>query len=45
MKQALGRTWLRRRDLIESIALTSEQRRLLDEFLAEQRVSEAPSDS
>ena len=45
MKQALGRTWLRRRDLIESIALTSEQRRLLDEFLAEHRISEAPSDS
>jgi tRNA (guanine37-N1)-methyltransferase len=45
MKQALGRTWLRRRDLIESTALTSEQRRLLDEFLAEQRVGEAPSDS
>lgn len=45
MKQALGRTWLRRRDLIDSIALTTEQRRLLDEFLAEQRNSEAPSDS
>jgi tRNA (guanine37-N1)-methyltransferase len=44
MKQSLGRTWLRRRDLIESIALTSEQRGLLDEFLAEQRAGEAPSD-
>lgn len=33
--QALGRTWLRRPDLIEKLALTAQQRRLLDEFLAE----------
>jgi tRNA (guanine37-N1)-methyltransferase len=34
VQQALGRTWLRRRDLIEKLALTAEQQRLLDEFLA-----------
>ena len=34
-RQALGRTWLRRRDLIEKLALTVEQQRLLQEFLAE----------
>ena len=38
-KQALGRTWLRRRDLIENLALTAEQQRLLDEFVAEHRAS------
>jgi tRNA (guanine37-N1)-methyltransferase len=44
-KQALGRTWLRRRDLIENLALTPEQRRLLDEFVAEHRASDAkPTD-
>jgi tRNA (guanine37-N1)-methyltransferase len=35
MKQALGRTWLRRPDLIEKLELSAEQRRLLDEFMAE----------
>lgn len=39
MKQALGRTWLRRRDLIEKRMLTAEQRQLLDEFMTEQRAS------
>jgi tRNA (guanine37-N1)-methyltransferase len=34
-QQALGRTWLRRPDLIEKLALTAEQQRLLKEFLAE----------
>lgn len=38
-KQALGRTWLRRPDLIAKLTLTAEQRRLLDEFVAEQRAS------
>lgn len=38
-KQALGRTWLRRPDLIERLTLTAEQRRLLDEFVTEQRAS------
>jgi len=35
MKQALGRTWSRRRDLIEKADLTAEQRELLAEFLRE----------
>lgn len=43
-KQALGRTWLRRPDLIESLTLTAQQRQLLDEFVAEQRASGRPSD-
>ena len=34
-QQALGRTWLRRPDLIEKLALTPEQQRLLQEFLAQ----------
>jgi tRNA (guanine37-N1)-methyltransferase len=34
-KQALGRTWLRRPDLLESMHLSDEQRRLLDEFINE----------
>jgi tRNA (guanine37-N1)-methyltransferase len=43
-KQALGRTWLRRRDLIDDLALTPEQRRLLEEFVAEHRAGEAKAD-
>jgi tRNA (guanine37-N1)-methyltransferase len=35
MKQALGRTWTRRKDLIEKADLTAEQRALLAEFLQE----------
>ncbi len=35
MKQALGRTWERRRDLIERMTLTNEQQTLLDEYLRE----------
>lgn len=35
LKQALGRTWLRRPDLLNSLALTEEQRRLLAEFQLE----------
>lgn len=35
LKQALGRTWLRRPDLLEQIELNSEQRELLDEFKRE----------
>jgi tRNA (guanine37-N1)-methyltransferase len=34
-QQALGRTWLRRPDLIDRQALSSADRRLLDAFLAE----------
>lgn len=35
-KQALGRTWLRRPDLLEKINLDEEQQCLLDEFIHEQ---------
>jgi tRNA (guanine37-N1)-methyltransferase len=42
-KQALGRTWLRRRDLLEKMQLTREQRQLLDEFRSELRDSGATS--
>jgi len=38
-KQALGRTSLRRPDLLRSRELTDEDRRLLDEFRAEQRAT------
>lgn len=36
-KQALGRTWLRRPELLQANALDEESRRLLDEFIAEYR--------
>jgi tRNA (guanine37-N1)-methyltransferase len=36
-KQALGRSYLRRPDLLEKLGLSDEQRKLLDEFLKEQR--------
>ena len=36
MKQALGRTWLRRPDLLNRLQLDAEQRHLLDEFIREQ---------
>ena len=36
-KQALGRSYLRRRDLLEKMDLTDEQQQLLDEFLKEQK--------
>jgi tRNA (guanine37-N1)-methyltransferase len=35
MKQALGRTWLRRPDLLEQMELDTEQQQLLDEFKRE----------
>ena len=35
LKQALGRTWLRRPELLEKRQLTSEERTLLEEFEAE----------
>jgi len=35
LKQALGRTWLRRPDMLNVLALTKEQRKLLDEFQQE----------
>jgi tRNA (guanine37-N1)-methyltransferase len=36
LKQALGRTWLRRPELLERRALTAEERVLLDEYRREQ---------
>ena len=36
LKQALGRTWLRRPELLESRALTPEEEALLKEFMDEQ---------
>ena len=36
LKQALGRTWLRRPDLLDNLRLTQEQIDLLDEFIAEE---------
>ena len=35
LKQSLGRTWLRRPDLLERLSLDSEQKRLLEEFQKE----------
>ena len=37
LKQALGRTWLRRPDLLEVRTLSAEERKLLDEFQREHR--------
>jgi len=37
LKQALGRTWLRRPDLLEARKLSEEERKLLDEFRREQK--------
>ena len=37
LKQALGRTWLRRPDLLEVKTLNAEERKLLDEFQREHR--------
>ena len=37
LKQALGRTWLRRPDLLEVKTLSAEERKLLDEFQREHR--------
>ena len=37
LKQALGRTWLRRPDLLEAKALNAEEKKLLDEFQREHR--------
>jgi tRNA (guanine37-N1)-methyltransferase len=34
-KQSLGRTWLRRPDLLAGRQLSADDQRLLDEFLAE----------
>lgn len=39
LKQALGKTWQNRPDLIESIELNDEQKRLLQEFISESEQS------
>lgn len=39
LKQALGKTWQCRPDLIKSVELNDEQRRLLQEFITEQEQS------
>lgn len=41
-QQALGRTWLRRPDLIQKLQLNAEQQQLLQEFLAERAASSPP---
>ncbi|MFV0574555.1 MAG: tRNA (guanosine(37)-N1)-methyltransferase TrmD [Vibrio sp.] len=41
LKQSLGRTWLRRPELLENLALTDEQEQLLAQFIIEQRSSKA----
>lgn len=43
MKQALGRTFLHRPDLLEDLELSDEQKCLLTEFLAEHTISGEPS--
>ena len=40
LKQSLGRTWLRRPELLERVQLNDEQKRLLDEFRREHRQAE-----
>ncbi|MDT8403833.1 tRNA (guanosine(37)-N1)-methyltransferase TrmD [Sulfuriflexus sp.] len=35
LKQSLGRTWLRRPDLLEQVELSKQQQQLLDEFITE----------
>lgn len=40
LKQALGRTWKRRPDLLEALVMDTEQRALLDEYIAGQRDDE-----
>ena len=39
LKQSLGRTWLRRPDLLEGRTLSDEQRRLLEEFIEDDALS------
>ena len=38
LKQSLGRTWLRRADLLEGMNLSDEQKLLLDQFIGEHKV-------
>lgn len=39
MQQALGRTWIKRQDLLEKKTLTNEQQALLKEFLSENKLN------
>jgi tRNA (guanine37-N1)-methyltransferase len=41
LKQALGRTWLRRPELLQSRQLTPEEQNLLDEFMTEHELGQA----
>jgi tRNA (guanine37-N1)-methyltransferase len=41
LKEALGRTWERRPDLLAHRALTGEERRLLDEYLGAREGADA----
>lgn len=43
-QQSLGQTWLKRPDLLTSIELSSEQRRLLDEFIDEYKRASGSQD-
>lgn len=45
MQQSLGRTWLRRPELLNQLALTDEQQRLLSEFIANHRATDSSSGS
>ena len=36
LQQALGKTWLQRKELINRLALTDEQEQLLNEFIQQQ---------
>ena len=40
LKQSLGRTWLRRPDLLETRGLNDEERELLNEFIDEQNLED-----
>lgn len=42
-RQALGRTWLRRPDLLANCQLTQQQQQLLNDFVAEYRENEPPA--
>ncbi|WP_076586111.1 tRNA (guanosine(37)-N1)-methyltransferase TrmD [Vibrio ostreicida] len=39
LKQSLGRTWMRRPELLENLALTDEQEQLLAEFIREHKAT------
>ena len=45
LQQSLGRTWLRRPELLDKIELTAEQAKLLEAFQATQSASEKTSDN